>query len=248
MKIRKDVGIVERYVLRRLAPSGPAGAPNPRRPEAARERQYANDPGNPDAGATSHAPNVEPPTDARTYDDGYEEGMHEGYDKGFQEGAKAAEQQLTSALDEHFNSLLEAMKVGAEAIDKEGERLREQFEAWLPRAVLLVSEAVLQREVQTNVATLIPVVQSCLADLPQGEPISVRLNPADHLVLAEQPEDLWNNDRLTLVPDESVSRGGAVVEGGSRVVDARLESRLLEAARQLLFPQEASADDGADGP
>ncbi len=248
MKIRKDVGAIERYVLRRLAPNEPAGAPHPRRPEAAPERPHTDEPSNPDDGATNVAPNVEEPTDARTYDDGYEAGMHEGYDKGFQEGAKSAEQQLTSALEEHFNSLLEAMKVGAEAIDKEGERLREQFEAWLPRAVLLVSEAVLQREVQTNVATLIPVVQSCLADLPQGEPISVHLNPADHQVLAEQPEDLWNNDRLTLVADESVSQGGAVVEGGSRVVDARLESRLLEAARQLLFPQEASADDGADGP
>ena len=247
MKIRKNVSTVEPYVYRRLHAMDPAHASGVRRPEAGAKQPHGGSASHP--GAERNPGPIEEPTDPRTYDDGYEAGMQEGCDKGFQEGAKAAEQQLTSALEEHFNSLLEAIKAGAEAVDKEGERLREQYEAWLPRAVLLVSEAVLQREVQTNVATLIPVIQSCLADLPQGEPVSVHLNPADHQLLAEQSEELWNTDRMTFVPDESVSRGGALVESGSRVVDARLESRLLEAARQLLFPQEGSADEsGAGGP
>lgn len=248
MKIRKNVGEVRRYAFHRFGeraqpstakPSD--GPPNTRTdsPTAARGGSAEVAPKQTGAGADEPRP---------TYDDGYNAGIEEGYDKGFQEGAKAAEDQLSTALEEHFNTLLEAIKVAADAVGKESERVRDQFEAWLPRAVLLVSEAVLQREVETNVATLIPVIRSCLADLPQGEPVTVLLNPTDHELLAEQPEELWNTAGLTFVPDASVSRGGALVEGVSRVVDARLESRLLEAARQLLFPRDDGWDAGNGAP
>ena len=192
MKIRKNAGEVERYAFHRFSePSqappvtqsdGPASTPNSD-PTAAQDSaaEVAPEPAGTEVAETP-----------RTYDDGYNAGIAEGYDNGFQEGAKAAEEQLSTALEEHFNTLLEAIKVAADAVGKESERVRDQFEAWLPRAVLLVSEAVLQREVETNVATLIPVIRSCLADLPQGEPVTVLLNPTDHELLAEQPDVAGN--------------------------------------------------------
>ena len=81
-------------------------------------------------------------------------------------------------------------------------------------------------------------VREAIASLGVGQPLVVRLHPEDYGLLSQQPPEVWANEQLTFSPDQAVTRGGAVVESPTQVVDARMEARLLEAARQILFPQD----------
>ncbi|MDA1191115.1 MAG: FliH/SctL family protein [Candidatus Poribacteria bacterium] len=173
---------------------------------------------------------------------GHEQGLKEGYERGYQEASQEVEAQMTASLEEHFNSLLEALKQGAEAFTAEQEQARQQMELWIPRAALVIAEAVLRRQVDMDGDALIDVVNGAIDELPRSDKVRVLLSPTDYERLAEQPPDVWSTENLTFIADESVSVGGAVVQGQTNVIDARLESRLYDAAQHLLFPE--SADSG----
>ena len=231
---------MQRYTFARFPLKSEPTRPT-RRAEGSREELWPETQTAPDAADAS--PQPENVSAEESYQEGYEKGFQEGHQQGYEQGAQETQQQLTAALEEHFNSLLEALKSGAAAIEQERERQRRQLEEWLPRAALLLSEQVLQHELQTNKEALLDLLRQTLREFPTGKPVRVHLNPADYERLAEQPPEVWNTEHLTFVPDESVTPGGAIVEGEEQVVDARLESRLLEAARQLLFPQEDNGND-----
>jgi flagellar biosynthesis/type III secretory pathway protein FliH len=170
------------------------------------------------------------------YEKGYDAGVQAGYRQGYEAGAQETEAQLTAALETHFNSLLNALKAGGESVASEIQRLGEQFEATFPHAVLLVAEAVVRHEVQTNEATLKALIHETMSQFDRTAKVSVHLNPADYERLADQPAEVWSSEHLSFVPDDTVSAGGALFTTETGVVDARLETRLIEAARALLFP------------
>jgi len=172
------------------------------------------------------------------YAAGFQAGSDEGQEKGFQEGAQQAEAQLTAALEERFGSLLEALKEAAQNVTGEANRLNDQVETLVPRAVMLVGEAVARHALATNEDAIVQIVRDCLGRLERAAQVNVRVNPADYERLAEQPAEAWSSPHLTFTPDDSVTSGGAVVTTDAEIVDARFETRLLEAARAVLFPQE----------
>lgn len=170
------------------------------------------------------------------YEKGYDEGVQAGYQQGYETGAQETETQLTAAIEEQFNSLLSALKAGADSVAEEAQRLTDRFEGTFPHAVLLVAEAVVRHETQTNEAALKSLIQETLAQFPRATQVTVHLNPADYDRLAEQPSEVWNSERLSFASDGAVSLGGAIFATETSIVDARLETRLIEAARALLFP------------
>ncbi|MAF11944.1 hypothetical protein CMK11_15970 [Candidatus Poribacteria bacterium] len=194
----------------------------------------------PDEDAEEGPPEPEDITETENFKEGYRQGLDAGIQEGYDRGSQEKEQELAAAIEEQFTSLLEALRAGAGVVAAENERVREDFEAWLPRAVLLVSECVLRHDAQTDVASLVTVVREAIASLGAGQPLVVRLHPEDYGLLSQQPPEAWANDLLTFSPDQTVTRGGAVVESSTQVVDARMEARMLEAARQILFPQDGA--------
>lgn len=232
--IRKNTVAVKRYTPPRRENHRPGESPKPSEspPPLAETGEVGETPegGNSHAEALRHAYE-------QGVEEGYRKGHQEGYRQGYEAGAQQTETQLTTALEQHFNSLLEALKTGAAAVADEGQKLREQFEARFPQAVLMVAEAVLRHEAQTNEAALKALVQETMNQFDRTTKVTVHLNPADYERLAEQPPEVWNSDHLTFVPDESVSAGGALFTTETSVIDARLETRLIEAARALLFPE-----------
>ncbi|MBT3270505.1 hypothetical protein HN371_25400 [Candidatus Poribacteria bacterium] len=221
-----------RLEYRRFARRGPHSA------EQEREELWPEGDIAPDEGAEEEPPEPEDITTTENFREGYRQGLDAGIQEGYDRGSQEKEQELAAAIEEQFTTLLEALQAGAGAVGAEGERVRQDFEAWLPRAVLLVSECVLRHDAQTDVASLVTVVREAIASLGVGQPLVVRLHPEDYGLLSQQPPEVWANEQLTFSPDQAVTRGGAVVESPTQVVDARMEARLLEAARQILFPQD----------
>ena len=92
---------------------------------------------------------------------------------------------------------------------------------------MAVARRILRREVSLDPAVVLAVVRSCLADLIGSEIYRLRLHPQD-----VEPVQSWLRqntvDRVEVLSDGAVSRGGALFETARGALDARLETQLIE--------------------
>ena len=56
--------------------------------------------------------------------------------------------------------------------------------------------------------------------------LKILVNPADLDLIAKARSELGISDDTVLLADSSIAKGGALVESGSTVIDAQLETRL----------------------
>lgn len=100
-----------------------------------------------------------------------------------------------------------------------------------------VAEALLGRELTLIADPVMDAVRRALDLAPQGRPVVLRLNPADHAsLLAGAAAETTLDDtgrELTLVADPGVEPGGCVAECDATRIDAQLGSA-LERVREAL--------------
>ncbi len=174
----------------------------------------------------------------------------EGYAQGFIQGqAQAA---------------LEAQRQISDYIANEGQRTAREFaelfasaQAQLADAEQVVARGVLdlacelarqvvRRELSVNADALQPVVREALGVLTADTKSAlIRLNPVDLAALESVIRTEFSGLALTLLPDETLSRGGCLVESAGTVVDGTVEKRwALAVARLGLSPAwEVPADE-----
>lgn len=122
----------------------------------------------------------------------------------------------------------------------EFERIRERFyEGVEPEVIKLtmsITEKVIGKLAAENQELIKIVVRQAL-EKTLGDRIVVRLNPEDHkTVMADGcdfRESLDRTKRLTFREDESISKGGCIVESEVGTIDAQLELQ-LDAIRKAL--------------
>lgn len=120
------------------------------------------------------------------------------------------------------------------------ERLREKFyddaEPEMIKLVASIAEKVIGRIAAENTDLIRSVVRQAL-ERALGDRITVSVNPEDYRTLMEGEhefkETLDRTKRLIFREDESVSKGGCVVETEVGTIDARIETQ-LEAIRKAL--------------
>ena len=120
------------------------------------------------------------------------------------------------------------------------ERLREKFyeeaEPEVVKLVMSIAEKLVGRLVEENPEMIRSVVRMAL-EKALGDRILVRLNPEDYRALTagehEFRDVIDRTRRLSLREDESVAKGGCVVETEVGTIDAQLETQ-LEAIRKAL--------------
>jgi flagellar assembly protein FliH len=97
-----------------------------------------------------------------------------------------------------------------------------------------VARQVLRQELAVNQNVLKPVISEALGVLvADSKAALVRLNPQDLKALQGNLEDDQFNLSLTLRGDESITRGGCLIESAGTVVDGTLEKRWARAIASL---------------
>ncbi|MDU0313426.1 FliH/SctL family protein [Phycicoccus sp. M110.8] len=96
-----------------------------------------------------------------------------------------------------------------------------------------IAEALVGHHLRVGECSALDAVTRALADVPRGSVVTLRVHPDDLPLLPEDTAALCADSTLTLVPDASVGRGGAVADLGDRTVDARLEAALAR-VREVL--------------
>lgn len=167
-------------------------------------------------------------------DEGYKEGHAAGFAQGQAQAQAAGQKQLKDYI----------VKQGSEAARKFAELMAsasaqlDQAEAMAAQDVLHIAvelaRQVLRQEIATRPETLLPVVREALSQLfNDTRAAQIRLNPQDLAHLEDALRAEYSDMKLTLVPDESITRGGCLVESAGTVIDGRIEQRWARTIARL---------------
>jgi len=153
-----------------------------------------------------------------------EEGRRAGFEAGFAEGRRQGESEVMETL----------LAARAEAHRLVGEARK----AAVPLAVRM-AERIVGREIARDPSVLLDILtQAVLAAGSDADPVVLRVHPEDaRLIEAERATllaKLGPAARVRLLLDDTVGRGGCLVETNTLRLDARLESQLDVLGRSLL--------------
>jgi flagellar assembly protein FliH len=170
----------------------------------------------------------------------------QGKDEGLRAGFEAASNLIETragelahqGIQEQLRTVLPAFREAARALAIERDRW---LSAWEGAAVGLsaaIAGRILRRELAADPAVSAAVLREAL-ELAAGTPIvSVRLNPDDVAGLgdcaAQSTAALAGLAQAQIVPDDSISRGGCLIETRHGVIDARIETQLERISRELV--------------
>jgi flagellar assembly protein FliH len=175
----------------------------------------------------------------------------QGYAQGYAEGFVQGQAQLR----------LETQRQISDYVDQQGQEASQRFlalfsdaEAKLMESEQVIAQGVLElacevarqvirQELSVNPKVLQPVIREAMNILgAEAKTAVVRLNPADHEVLAEATRLEFAAMSLTLVSDSTLTPGGCLIESSGTVIDGRVEKRWSQVVASLGLSQ--AWDDG----
>jgi flagellar assembly protein FliH len=157
------------------------------------------------------------------------EAYAKGYSEGIREGTENEKKRLFQAAEALTNSMRE--------LDGLKKEILESNEDKILNLVFSVTEKVIHKEVTTNRDIVHDVLKSAVKQVLDKEGIRVRLNPEDYRYILEiNPGIIDSFDdirNMSVVEDNSIRRGGVVIETSSGEVDARLDQQLHEVRKAI---------------
>ena len=175
-------------------------------------------------------------------------GWDAGHRAGVEAGRQEARERLAVQLEEiaerdrleraeragQWAAALATLQQAAEALQRrEGPAFAEVQQTSAVMAVQ-IAEALVGHHLQVGDCAARDAVERALALAPREAAAVIRLHPEDAATLPD-PSDLHPGGSVTLVADESVERGGCIVEAGERRIDAQL-GPALDRVRSVLRP------------
>ena len=168
-----------------------------------------------------------------------DEARAEAHGQGVTEGQRLEAERMATAF-ESLTTLLEEIRA-ADAV-----REKEAMERIAALATAIASHLV-EREVRTSPDVISDLVRRAIAEFPVNEKLTIHLNPSDLALLSTglpgegaASQHLTSGQTVNWLPDPGIRSGGCLVEGGDRIVDARL-SRILDRIVHALVDDRAGS-------
>ena len=163
------------------------------------------------------------------FEDLKESAYTEGFMKGEEAGTESERKRLQNIFDTFDKAISELWELK--------EDLSLNIERGAVELALAIAKKVVCHEVSVNKEILLGVLKGALEKVVDPEKIKIRINKLD-LQLIDEPgyqiSGLTDNIKnVTIEGDDTISRGGCVVETGFGSIDARIESQ-LQAVGDLL--------------
>jgi len=149
----------------------------------------------------------------------------------YAEGLRRGEEAGAAAFLEKVGEAAAVFESSAEAIRLAHEQFLESFEPSIVRLAQAAAERVLRRELrQTDIELVQSTVHAAVNAMSERERLVLHLNPADIAALEENgidiAETIADAPEVNIVPDETVTSGGCVIDSDTLHVDAQLEEQL----------------------
>jgi flagellar assembly protein FliH len=174
----------------------------------------------------------------RAFEQGLREGQQAGYDAA-QDVIESRARELAAELTrKQLETVLPALDHVVEILGEERERWLTDWETAAIRLSAVMAEKLFRRELSQRPETVVDMIREAL-QLAAGSPqITLRLNPLDLDQLNANGNDIIERlsrvGETALTPDESVSRGGCLIETRQGIIDARIETQLARIVDELL--------------
>ncbi len=169
-----------------------------------------------------------------------------GYQAGYESGAAKvdliANLKADKIAEELFNSRLQAslpiFETAAAQLNQKREQWLSQWESAAIRLAAAIASKVLHKAVRLRPDLCEINAREALKLAAGKTQVSVRMNPEDITALGDRVERFatalnWT-DRIPVIPDPSIGRGGCIVQSEHGEIDARLESQIERIADELL--------------
>lgn len=157
----------------------------------------------------------------------------EAYERGFAAGEKAGFEfgkQKAEVLFNGIASLLEALSAFKETLHK-------PCEDEMVELCVAISRKVLQRELELKRDGIVECVRMALKSVVAGGEITIKVNPKDQDILLQHKGELAKYGDgvkgVKVEADESVSRGGCLVDTNFGEIDASIDSIMTEIEEKL---------------
>lgn len=156
----------------------------------------------------------------------------EAYKKGFSDGKKEGIEIGRKEASERIEPVLDSFKKGVEELSIYRREIYERSEGEVLELVLSVAKRVIHKEISLSRDVILSVIRAAMKSVLSQDKITLRVNPGDlEIAMASKPDlkglvDDINN--ISIKGDESISRGGCIIETDHRTIDARIEQQIKE--------------------
>jgi len=174
----------------------------------------------------------------RAHAEGLAAGQRDGLASAGQLIETRAVEKAAQQTQDKLRTALPAIQALARSLEIERDRWITHWEAAAVQLSAVIAEKILRHELSRRPELAKAIIQEALL-LAAGQPhLKLRLHPADIELLQDCGREAVSRlaavGDAELVPDESIARGGCLIETHHGVIDARLETQLERITRELL--------------
>jgi flagellar assembly protein FliH len=165
---------------------------------------------------------------AAVHRQGYEDGYAQGLER-----ALADADRVRSEESLRIETALAALTQAITDVREAGVGIRSEIQASAPRLAFALVEQLLGRELELSLNPGREAIIRILSLDAGTNPATIRMNPADVLVLGEI-SDLGLTREVKVVADPVIESGGVLVELGDTTLDGQLNTALERVRKALL--------------
>jgi len=165
-----------------------------------------------------------------------EQKVREAYAEGLRRGTEAGREKFLDEVGEAGRALRSA----ADAIRKANADFLDKVAPQVVQLAMAVAVRILRREANIDPAIVLTTVREALSRMAEREHPVARVNPQDLDALREHKASLLEEfdglRHIDVVPDESITPGGCIVESATLHLDARFEAQVQHVLDALTEP------------
>ena len=169
---------------------------------------------------------------------GYLEGHKRGYKKGFEKGKKEAEEKykkLENVLKKDFQEKIQSINTFLKNLEKESKELILNMDKEVLNLALNIAQKLILKEIEKDPEISLRLIKEALNYIAEGTELNIKVNPEEYKFLKENLlKHIPPSQKIKLIPDESISKGGIFIETSLGVIDATFEKRWKKLLETLL--------------
>ncbi len=154
---------------------------------------------------------------------------HEAYQRGYQEGRDFARVEAAK--------LLEMLKSVAGQSLGEKWRVINSVEENIVNLALEVAEKIISEQITVDHNVVVHVARKAIMIAAEREHIEIRVNPGDLETIKAHKEEFMSLmdgiEKIEIIADRRIKRGGCILETSAGNVDARIQSQLYQVEQTL---------------
>jgi len=172
------------------------------------------------------------------FNKGYLEGYKKGHKEGFEKGKREAEEKyknLAIKLETEFQEKFKMVENLLKNIEKEARESIINMDKEILNLALDIANKITFKEIKTDPEIPLRIIREALNYIAEGTELNIKVNPEEYSFLEENlSKHIPPSQKIKLIPDESISKGGVFIETSLGIIDATFEKRWKKLLDSLL--------------